>query len=90
MVFEKCTRLLPPLKRTKISKKAQDRHDLILKKMYESNRWRNYWKFQINWNMLEWVDPKATPKRVKPYSVSSKSSISIIMIAQIILLVILN
>ena len=28
--------------------------------------------FQLHWNKLEWVDPKATPKRVKPFSVSSK------------------
>ena len=27
---------------------------------------------QLHWNMLEWVDPKSTPKRVKPFSVSSK------------------
>ena len=24
--------------------------------------------------MLEWVDPKSTPKRVKPFSVSSKKN----------------
>ena len=34
--------------------------------------WWNDWKFQLHWNMLEWVDPKSTPKRVKPFSVSSK------------------
>ena len=28
--------------------------------------------FQCNWNMLEWVDPKSTPRRVKHFSVSSK------------------
>ena len=39
---------------------------------YESNRWWNDWKFQLHWNKLEWVDTKSTPKRVKPYSVSSK------------------
>ena len=32
MVFEKCERGLPPLKRTKLSKKAQERHDYIKKK----------------------------------------------------------
>ena len=32
---------IPPLKRTKQSKKAQERHDLIFKKLYESNRWWN-------------------------------------------------
>ena len=41
-------------------------------KLYESNRWWNDWKFQLYWNKLEWVDPKSTPKRVKPFSVSSK------------------
>ena len=34
--------------------------------------WWNYWIFQLHWNMLEQVDPKTTPKRVKAYSVSSK------------------
>ena len=33
--------------------------------------WWNDWKFQLNWNMLEWVDPKSTTKQVKPFSVSS-------------------
>ena len=31
MLFEKCEKGLPPLKSTKLSKKAQDRHDLIKK-----------------------------------------------------------
>ena len=31
MVFEKCEKGLTPLKRTKLSKKAQERHDLIQK-----------------------------------------------------------
>ena len=31
MVFEKCEKGLPLLKRKKLSKKAQDSHDLILK-----------------------------------------------------------
>ena len=34
--------------------------------------WCNDWKFQLYWNTLEWVDPKSTPKRVKPFSFSSK------------------
>ena len=33
--------------------------------------WWNDWKFQLYWNMLEWVDPKSTTKLVKPFSVSS-------------------
>ena len=55
--LKKCEKGLPPLKRNKPSKKAQDRHDLILKKHYESNRWWNDWKSQLHWIMLEWVDP---------------------------------
>ena len=39
---------------------------------FQSNRWWNDWKFQLHWNMLEWVDPKSTPNRVKLFSVSSK------------------
>ena len=34
--------------------------------------WWNDWKYQLHWNMLEWVDPKSTTKRVKQFSVSSK------------------
>ena len=45
---------------------------ILLKKLYESNRWWNDQKFQLHWNKLEWVDPKSTPKRVMAYSVSSK------------------
>ena len=31
MVFKKCERGLPPLKRTKLTKKSQERHDYIYK-----------------------------------------------------------
>ena len=63
---------LPPLKRKKLSKKAQERDDLIKNKLFQSNRWWNDWNFQLHWIMPEWVDPKSTPKRDKPFSVSSK------------------
>ena len=53
--LEKCAKGLPPLKRTKISKKAQERHDLIKNKIFQSNMWWNDWKLQLHWNMLEWV-----------------------------------
>ena len=33
--------------------------------------WWNDWRFQLHWNMLEWVDQKSTTKRVNPFSVSS-------------------
>ena len=69
--LEKSARGLPTLKRKKLSKKAQERQDYIQKKLYESNRWWNDWKFQLHWKKIEWVDLKSTPKRVKPFSVSS-------------------
>ena len=69
--LEKCAKGLTPLKRTKLSIKTQERHDLIKNKLFQSSMWWNDRKFQLHWNMLEWVDPKSTPKRVKPFSVSS-------------------
>ena len=39
--LKKCEKGIPPLKRTKLSKKVQERHDLIPKKLYEYNRWWN-------------------------------------------------
>ena len=57
-VFGKCAKGLPPLKRTKLSKTAQERHDDIKNKLFQSNIWWNDWKFQLHWNMLEWVDSK--------------------------------
>ena len=71
--MEKISRGLPPLKKTNLSKKAQERQDEIQKKLYEANRWWNDWKFQLHWNNLEWVDPKYNPRRVKPFTVSSKN-----------------
>ena len=58
----KCQKGLPPLKKTKLSKKAQKRHDLIKNKLFQYNMWWNDWRFQLHWNILEWVDPKSTPK----------------------------
>ena len=73
MVYGKSARGLPPFKRTKLSKNAQESQYLIQKKLYEANMWWNDWIFQLHWNKLEWVDPKSNPKIVEPYSVSSKT-----------------
>ena len=89
MIYEKSARGLPPLKITKLSKKAQERQNLIQKNLFEANRCYNDCKFQLNWNNLEWVDPKSNPKRVKPYSVSSKRKL-VKVIEKLILLVILD
>ena len=68
----KSARGLPPLRRTKLSKKAQESQVGIQKKQYEANKWWNDCKLQLYWHKLEWVDPKYNPKRVKPFSVSWK------------------
>ena len=60
------------------------------KKRYEANKKWNYWKLQLHWNKLGWVDPESNPKRVKPFSVSTKSFILVKMIEKLILLVILD
>ena len=85
----KIARGLPPLKITKLSKKAQERQNLIQKNLFEANRCCNDWKFQLHWNNLEWVNPKSNPKIVKPYSVSSKRKL-VKVIEKLILLVILD
>ena len=70
--LEKCEKGLTLLKRKKLSKKAQERHDLIKNKLFQYNMWWNDWKLQLHWDKLEWVETKSTPKTFKPFSVSSK------------------
>ena len=69
--MEKSAKGLPPLRRIKLSKNHKKRR-MKFKKLYEANKWWNDWKFQLRWHKFEWVDPKSTIKRDKPYSVSSK------------------
>ena len=71
MVYRKISKGLPPLKRSKLGKKAQDKQDEFKKKLYEANKWWNNRKSQLHWNKLEWVNPKSLTKRNKPFSVSS-------------------
>ena len=44
----------------------------LKKKLYTDNSNCNYWKFQLHWNKLEWVNPICKIKRRKIYSTSSK------------------
>ena len=37
----------------------------------ENQSW-NYWKFQIHWNRLEWVNPRIFIEGDNPFYVSSK------------------
>ena len=68
--MEKIAKVLPSLRRPKLSKRAQDKEDKN-KKLYEANKWWNNRKFQLHWHSLEWVNPISKIKREKPYSVSS-------------------
>ena len=49
---------LPPLKKSRLSKKSQKWEDKINRKLTEDNQYFNDWKFQIQWNQLELVNPR--------------------------------
>ena len=72
MVHGKSSKGLPPLRRNKLSKKSKENQDEI-KKVYKANKWWNEWRFQLNWNNLEYVNTKSINKRDNFHSVSSKS-----------------
>ena len=65
MVYGKITKGLPPLRRPKLSKRAQAKEDEI-KKLYKANRYWNDWTFQLHWYKLEWVNPRSQIKKGKP------------------------
>ena len=54
---------LPPLKKSKSSKKYQKEEDKIKRRLTEANQMWNDWKFQIHWNKLEWVHQRSCDKR---------------------------
>ena len=62
---------IPPLGKQNRSKKSQDKDNKIKSKLHTSNRNWDDWKFQINSNMHEWVNPRSKIAR-KTYSTSSK------------------
>ena len=66
MVFGKITKGIPPLRRQKFGKKAQEKDDEIKNKLYTANRNLNDWKFQFHWNKLDWVNPRSKIKRKNP------------------------
>ena len=48
-----------------LSKKAQDK-EVEIKKLYETNKWWNYWKFQLHWHKLELVSQEVKLKGINP------------------------
>ena len=65
MVYGKFGKGLPPLRRPTLGKNK-------FKKLYESNKWWNDWRFQLHWNNIEWVNPRSLTKMNKTFSVSSR------------------
>ena len=63
---------LTPLRKQKLSKKAQEKYDKIKRNLKTENQNWNDWKFQIHWNILDWVNPRSKFVRKEPYSNSSK------------------
>ena len=57
---------LTPLRKQKLSKKAQEKDDKIKRKLHPANGNCNYWKFQLHWNKLDWVDSRSKIKIKKP------------------------
>ena len=58
---------LTPLKKSKLSKKAQEKDDAIKIKIQKSYQDWNDWKFQIHWNKLEWLNPRSRNEQKKHF-----------------------
>ena len=56
---------IPPLKKKKIIKKAQEKVGEIKIKLQTANQNWNDWKLQIHWNKLEWLNPIYLNERKK-------------------------
>ena len=50
---------IPPLINKKLSKKSQEKDDKIKRNLQTADQNYNYCRFQIYWNMLEWVNPRS-------------------------------
>ena len=48
--------------------------DELRRKLHKANQYWNYWKFQIHWNKIEWVDPRNREEGENPFCVSSKNN----------------
>ena len=70
--MEKLVQKLPPLNKRKLSKKNKKEEGKIKRKLIEANQQWCDWKFQINWNKLEWVTPRSHDEIKNPFRVSLK------------------
>ena len=53
----------PPLKKSILSKKSQKEEDEINRKLTKANQCFIYWKFQIHYNKIKWVNPRIFDER---------------------------
>ena len=67
------TKGLTSIRNNTPSKKEKYKNEKIKRKLYTDNMNWNDWKYQLNWNRLEWVNPRSKTARKKTYSTSSKS-----------------
>ena len=88
--MKKCEKGLPPLKRTKLSKKAQERHDLIKKNVMNLIGGGMIGNSNYIGTCLNGLIRNQLPKELNPFQFLQKSSVLIILIEQLMLLVILN
>ena len=88
--LKKFKRGLPPLKRTNLSKKSQDRHDLILKNFMNLIGGGMIGKSNCIGTSLNGLILNQPPEELKSIQFLQKRSMLVIMIEQLILLVIPN
>ena len=69
--MNKLSQKLPPLKKINLSKKSQEKEDEIKIKLRKANQVWNELNFQIDWNKLEWVNPRSCDEQKNPFCVSS-------------------
>ena len=72
LVYEQITREASTPKEIKLSKRAQEKEDEIKRKLHKDNQDWYYWKIQIHWNKIEWVNPRNRNEQKSPFCVSSK------------------
>ena len=61
--MEKLGWKLPPINKSRLSKKSQKEEDKMKRRLTEANQECNYWKFQIHYNKIKWVNPRIFDKR---------------------------
>ena len=71
-MHEKNNDKLPALNKLKPRKQAQDKENKIKINPQMVNQSWNDWRFQIYWNMLEWVNPRSHSESKNQIFVSSK------------------